>query len=200
MKIVVRTVWMMLFLLWGGQSVCPALAQEGTEVRPSEVKSSTSPSPPRILTDRDLEERTRAIASHLRCPVCQGLSIDDSPSPSARDMRSVVKKMVAEGKSEAEIRAWFESRYGEFVLLEPKAEGMNLLVFAGPLAGVVLGVILVVALVRRKSLPSAGASRGGSNEPLQTSPSEAEGAPGTPLPGDEYAAQARRVLDEEMGR
>ncbi len=66
-----------------------------------------------------IEDRVRDIASDLRCVVCQNLSVADSPSDLAKEMRNLVREMVEQGKTREEIQAYFVSRYGEFVLLSP---------------------------------------------------------------------------------
>ncbi|MEN8374452.1 MAG: cytochrome c-type biogenesis protein [Gemmatimonadota bacterium] len=101
--------------------------------------------------DSIVEARTRQIASGLRCVVCQGLSIEDSPAELAREMRAIVKEQVTAGRSSEEIEAYFVARYGEFVLLEPRAEGFNLLVYGLPMAAMALGALFVLRFVRRWS-------------------------------------------------
>lgn len=108
------------------------------------------------LYDSVLEARTSAVAAALRCPVCQGLSIQDSPSDLAKSMRSLVRQQLAEGKTPDQVKAYFVSRYGEWILLAPKASGFNLLAYVGPLL-VVLGGGLVIALaIRRWTRNGAG--------------------------------------------
>lgn len=102
-----------------------------------------------ITNDSILEERTREVASHLRCPVCQGLSIQDSPSELSLQMKQVVRDQLREGKSPAEIKAYFVSKYGEWILLEPKPSGMNLAVYLLPLVLLVGGGGLIVLMVRK---------------------------------------------------
>ncbi len=94
----------------------------------------------------DVEDRVREIASELRCVVCQNLSVADSPSELAKEMRNLVRDLVLQGKTREEIQAYFVSRYGEFVLLAPPKRGFNLLVWVLPfvaLAGGACGVYLV---------------------------------------------------------
>ncbi len=110
------------------------------------------------VADSILEARTAALSSHLRCVVCQGLSIEDSPSELARQMRDIVKEQLRSGKSEEEVRAYFISKYGEWILLEPKARGFNLLVYALPALALLAGVALIVRSVRRWTSPAAHAS------------------------------------------
>ena len=72
------------------------------------------------LSGAALEQRTHEIASLLRCPVCQGMSVADSPSTVALDMKQQVREMLARGYTEQQILAYFEQSYGEFVFLKPR--------------------------------------------------------------------------------
>jgi cytochrome c-type biogenesis protein CcmH len=108
--------------------------------------------------DSVLDARVSAVARQLRCPVCQGLSIQDSPSELAQQMRDLVKEQLRLGKSPAEVRAYFVGRYGEWILLEPKATGFNVLVYALPVLLVVGGGLLIVVVVRRWTRQQAGVS------------------------------------------
>jgi cytochrome c-type biogenesis protein CcmH len=100
-------------------------------------------------SDSVLEARTAAIAAQLRCPVCQGVSIQDSPSELAREMRGVVRDQLREGRTPEEIKAYFVRSYGEWVLLEPRARGLNILLYALPVALVLGGLLVIVRAVRR---------------------------------------------------
>ncbi|HEX6939569.1 MAG TPA: cytochrome c-type biogenesis protein [Longimicrobiales bacterium] len=99
--------------------------------------------------DSVLEARTRAVASQLRCPVCQGMSIEDSPTELARDMRAVVREQLASGRSPEEVKAYFVSKYGEWILLEPEPHGLNLAVYLLPVLALAVGTGVVVRSVRR---------------------------------------------------
>jgi len=68
-----------------------------------------------------------------------------------------VRELVAEGKTDDEIRAYFVARYGEWALLEPSAQGLNWLVWLGPLALLLLGAWVVARLVRARPTPRADA-------------------------------------------
>lgn len=102
-----------------------------------------------------LEATTRAVASELRCPVCQGLSINDSPSELAQEMKGVVRDRLAAGESPDEVKAYFVAKYGEWILLEPEARGFNLLVYLLPLGVVLGGLAAIVVALRRWIRPSA---------------------------------------------
>ena len=97
----------------------------------------------------DVEDRVREIASELRCVVCQNLSVADSPSDLAKEMRNVVRDQVQQGKSREEVQAYFVSRYGEYVLLAPPKRGFNLLVWGLPDLAVVAGGGVVYLVARR---------------------------------------------------
>jgi cytochrome c-type biogenesis protein CcmH len=127
--------------------VAPAPAQS----RDSLVPRTTTQSP----ADSALEARTSAVAAKLRCPVCQGESIQDSPSTLAREMRGVVKEKLRAGETPDQIEAYFVARYGEWILLEPTTKGLNLMLYVFPVILVIGGVSLVFFLVRRWTRPAA---------------------------------------------
>lgn len=89
--------------------------------------------PDEVLDDPVLEGRARAISKLLRCPVCQGESIDDSHAAISRDLRLYVRERLQDGDSDGEVIDAVTARFGEFVLFEPRASGGNLLLYlAGP--------------------------------------------------------------------
>ena len=94
------------------------------------------------------DERVDRITAELRCPVCQGLSVKDSPSETARQMRDLVAERVREGKSDAEIEAEFRAAYGDWVLLSPPIASWSGLVWLAPLAAIAAGLLLATARVR----------------------------------------------------
>lgn len=113
------------------------------------VQATPAPAPQPY--DSALEARTKEVASVLRCPVCQGLSIQDSPSELSLQMKDVVRQQLREGKSPEEVKAYFVSKYGEWILLEPKASGANLLVYLLPIALVLGGGVFILIMVRKWS-------------------------------------------------
>jgi cytochrome c-type biogenesis protein CcmH len=93
-----------------------------------------------------IEDRAQAISAGLRCPVCQNLSVADSPSRLAGEMRAEVEGQLRAGRTDDEVRAFFVARYGEWVLLEPR----SLLPFLVPIAAVAIGIAAWVVVVRRR--------------------------------------------------
>jgi cytochrome c-type biogenesis protein CcmH/NrfF len=120
-----------------------------------------SPASAAILTaqigqasDTVLESRVRAVASELRCPVCQGESIQDSPAALAQEMKSIVREQLAAGRRPDEVKGYFVEKYGEWILLRPKARGWNMLVYALPMLALLIGAGVIARATRRWSAPS----------------------------------------------
>ncbi len=110
--------------------------------------------PDEILPDPVLEARARDISRDIRCPVCQGESIDDSSAPISRDLRLIIRERLVAGDSDAEVVDYIVARYGEFVLFNPRAEGSNLILWlAGPVL-LLAGIGIAVAAQRRR-MPEA---------------------------------------------
>lgn len=119
--------------------------------------ASTFVGPPKgtPLTGEQLEHRTNEVGGLLRCPVCQGLSVADSPAQMAVNMKGQVRELLARGFTEKQILSYFEQSYGQFVLLEPKFEGINLLVWLLPLAAVIGGALIIRMKMRTLAMPAA---------------------------------------------
>ncbi|MBA2264405.1 MAG: cytochrome c-type biogenesis protein CcmH, partial [Chloroflexi bacterium] len=75
-------------------------------------------------------ERTDALARELRCPDCQGLSVADSPTRSAQEIRRQISSLVAGGAGDEEVRGHFVARYGEWILLAPSSPAYWVIPFA----------------------------------------------------------------------
>ncbi len=109
-----------------------------------------------------LDDGVRRIGLQLLCPVCQGENAADSPSGLATDMRSVIRTKLSAGESDQQILDEFVASYGDSILTEPPKRGTSLGVWAGPIVGVALGVILVSVLLwswRRPGTTGSGSSR-----------------------------------------
>jgi cytochrome c-type biogenesis protein CcmH len=106
------------------------------------------------------DERIDQITTELRCPVCQGLSVKDSTSETARQMRDLVAQRVREGKSNADIEAEFRAAYGDWIFLSPPVASWSGLVWLVPIAALGAGLVLV-----------SGRLRGGAGAPPAEEPS-----------------------------
>jgi cytochrome c-type biogenesis protein CcmH len=123
------------------------------------------------------ENTVREIGAQLRCVVCQSLSVADSPSETANQMRGIIRERLAAGDSPEQVKAYFVEKYGLWILLAPPREGFNLLVWVVPFAGLAAGLVLVVLLMRRWTRRSAGAGA-------------------EPAPDDAMRARIRREMAE----
>jgi cytochrome c-type biogenesis protein CcmH len=110
------------------------------------VATAAPAQPPAVRVD---DQQVYAIASELRCVVCQNLSVADSPSEMANQMRAIVRERLAAGETPAQIRQYFVERYGDWILLAPPRRGFALLVWVAPVAAVLVGLAVAALLMRR---------------------------------------------------
>ena len=106
--------------------------------------------PDEILKNPQLEARARQLSEELRCMVCQNQSIDDSAAPLARDLRLLVRERLTAGDSDQQVLNYLVARYGEFVLLKPRFELQNLLLWGLPPFALVAGMIALFVTARRR--------------------------------------------------
>lgn len=109
---------------------------------------STAPSSPTVPVS---EETVHDVAAQLRCVVCQSLSVADSPSEIAHQMKDIIRERLAAGETPEQVRAYFVEKYGTWILLAPPRQGFNLLVWVVPFVGIALGLVLIVVILRRWS-------------------------------------------------
>jgi cytochrome c-type biogenesis protein CcmH len=99
---------------------------------------------------RHVEEQTvYEIAAQLRCVVCQNLSVADSPSEMALQMRGVIKDRLAAGERPDQVVRYFVDKYGEWILLSPPRRGFSLVVWIFPFVAVIVGLAIVALVLRR---------------------------------------------------
>ncbi|UPA25384.1 cytochrome c-type biogenesis protein [Shinella oryzae] len=106
--------------------------------------------PDEVLSDPALEARARALSAQLRCMVCQNQSIDDSNAELARDLRLLVRERLTNGDSDEAVMNYVVSRYGEFVLLNPRLRGETLLLWGAPIVLFLAGAAAMVLFVRKR--------------------------------------------------
>jgi len=143
------------------------LASAAQEVSPSAAPAAGIGAPKGLqLSGAELDKRTDDIGALLRCPVCQGLSVSDSPATMARNMKAEVREKLARGYDQEQILAYFERSYGEFVRLQPTMRGVNWLVWFGPVAGLIAGgAVIAWAMKRSPREPAAGGRQGAAAPP-----------------------------------
>ncbi len=125
--------------------------------------------------DQQHEQRVMRLGKKFRCAVCQGVAISDSPASMARAQLDKVRELVAEDRTDEEIETYFVARYGEWVLLEPRKDGLNAFLWLGPVFLLGIGLIVIMSQVKKK--------------PVAAIPVEA------PV-SDDFLAQVRADLDK----
>lgn len=111
--------------------------------------------------DPELQARYETIISEVRCLMCQNESIKDSNAFLAADLRREIRRMIEEGKTDAEIKDFLVDRYGEFALYRPPASGKTLLVWIAPFLLLLGGVLVLVNVLRRRAALPIGEDSAG---------------------------------------
>jgi cytochrome c-type biogenesis protein CcmH len=110
---------------------------------------------------QSLDDRTRAVAQQLRCPVCQGESVADSSAGISKAMRAIIRQRLLQGESAGEIKAYFVSKYGAWILLAPPSSGIGAVAWLAPpllaLGGLALIATLIADWRRRAKTPTRSA-------------------------------------------
>ena len=114
--------------------------------------------PDEVLADPVLEQRARDLSAQLRCMVCQNQSIDDSNAELARDLRVLVRERLSNGDSDEQVIDYVVSRYGEFVLLNPRMSAKTIILWATPVLLLLGGAVAIIVYVRSRPRQRAGAA------------------------------------------
>jgi cytochrome c-type biogenesis protein CcmH len=102
------------------------------------------------LADPEQQKTYELINSELRCLVCQNQTIADSNAELAGDLRRQVFEMLQQGKSKDDIIQFMTDRYGDFVLYNPPLKTKTALLWLGPVAFLITGLIMIFWFIRRK--------------------------------------------------
>jgi cytochrome c-type biogenesis protein CcmH len=116
-----------------------------------------------LAEDPVVEQRMLSISEEMRCLVCQNESLAASRSDLAMDLRRELRTLIKQGKSDAEIREFMVSRYGDFVLYRPRVSPLTYLLWGGPFLLMIVGVIVLLVYMRRRSR-AVGSAQGLSEE------------------------------------
>ena len=133
------------------------------------------------------DDQVNAIAKQLYCPVCENTPLDVCPTAACKEWREEIRGMLAEGKSEAEIKQHFVDYYGARVLAEPPSTGFNWLVYVVPPIAIVAGIFVLFRALKAWSQASTSSPQG---TPVATT--DETDAP--PVSNDEYIAR----MEEEL--
>lgn len=97
-----------------------------------------------------IEQQMAAIASELRCLVCQNQTLADSDAPLAVDLRNQIRDQLKQGRGAREIMDYMVERYGDFVLYRPPVKATTLLLWFGPLLLLVIGLLVLFRRIARR--------------------------------------------------
>lgn len=104
-----------------------------------------------LAEDPVVEQRLTNIAEELRCLVCQNESLAGSRAELAMDLRREVRDLIKAGKTDAEVKDFLVSRYGDFVLYRPQVKPATYALWAGPFILLFVGIAVLVRYLRRRS-------------------------------------------------
>jgi cytochrome c-type biogenesis protein CcmH len=129
------------------------------------------------------DDQVNAIAKQLYCPVCENTPLDVCPTQACKEWREEIRGLLADGKSEAEIKQHFVDYYGARVLAEPPRTGFNWLIYVVPPIVIVAGVFVLFRAFKAWSQPAASETEAGMDE-----------VEAVPSSDDEYIAR----MEEEL--
>lgn len=104
-----------------------------------------------LAEDPAVEKRMIEISEELRCLVCQNESLAGSQADLAKDLREEVRGLIKSGKSDAEVKDFLVSRYGDFVLYRPQVKPITYALWAGPFVLLLIGIVVLVGFLRKRS-------------------------------------------------
>lgn len=132
-----------------------------------------------VAPGADLDAETMRVAKGLYCPVCPGVPLDVCDTQACQQWRGLIKEKLSQGQSPAQIEAYFVEQYGERVLGAPRAQGLNLFVYALPAFAVAAGAAMLFLFAQGRTRRTASVV----NAP-------------TPLVENPYHARIERELRE----
>ncbi len=143
-------------------------------------------SAPKAQPAANLDSEMLRVAKGLYCPVCPSTPLDVCETQACVQWRALIREKLANGESEAQIRAYFVAQYGERVLGAPPAEGFNISAYVFPFILLIAGAAFLAVTMRRWQQSRAA---------LKTA-EPAAGADEPPSVAPEYAERIRRALKE----
>jgi cytochrome c-type biogenesis protein CcmH len=100
--------------------------------------------------DPEMHARYEKISSEVRCLVCQNQTIKDSNAFLAADLKREIRRLMEEGKTDAEVYDFLVARYGDFVLYSPRKSGKTLVLWIAPFLFIAVGGVVALRVVRSR--------------------------------------------------
>lgn len=173
-----------------------------TFVSPALAQVEAAPLP---LPSPELAQRLKKLESELRCLVCQNQTLAESPAGLANDLRREVRLLIDQGKSDDEIKAFLQARYGDFVLYRPPMKSHTVLLWFGPFILLAIGAAVAFVVARRRRLLVS--SSPAAQTPVQAPAPDAayeharallDGEPDTPLATDDATTASNKPNSEDQ--
>ena len=161
-----RILWLAAFILLLGLTFTIASAQDPQ---------------PQPVTD----DMVNAIAKQMYCPVCENIPLDVCPTQACAEWRELIRLKLAEGRSAEWIKDYFALQYGDRVLAQPPARGLNWLVYILPPVAILAGVYILFRAFKTWRQPITDDSEASVEMPTTATPAS---------PGDDYIAR----MEEEL--
>lgn len=102
------------------------------------------------FSDEELRPRYQQLIAELRCPKCQNQNLADSNSPISVDLRRQVQRLLEEGMSNQQIKAYLTSRYSDFILYRPQVKQNTWFLWIAPIALLLLGLLILYRISQRQ--------------------------------------------------
>ncbi len=102
------------------------------------------------FTNKQQEQRYRALIGEIRCPVCQGQSIGGSNADLAKDLRAMVRSLILKQKTDDNIRKFMTDRYGDFVVFKPPVNKRTYLLWFAPFIFLLFAVFFLIRTFNNK--------------------------------------------------
>jgi cytochrome c-type biogenesis protein CcmH len=137
-----RAGWLIALVFWLAGVAMPAAANEALP----------------LADDPVVEQRLIRISEDIRCLVCQNESLAGSRADLANDLRREIRKLIREGKTDAEITDFLVSRYGDFVLYRPPVKPLTWALWFGPFLLLLGGIGFLIRFVWQRQRAHAAAA------------------------------------------
>lgn len=95
------------------------------------------------------DDEVNAVAKGLYCPVCENVPLDVCPTQACAQWRALIREKLTEGWTEEQIKQYFVDQYGDRVLAQPPARGLNLLVYIIPPLFFIGGIFVVYSNLKK---------------------------------------------------
>jgi len=98
-----------------------------------------------------IENRIKSINQNIRCLVCESQTIDESNSPLAKDLRSIVREKVLNNETDENIYNYFRERYGDYIIMKPPFKFNTFLLWIAPFLFLTFGIAIIYKFQKKQN-------------------------------------------------